>query len=46
MSRWSTLDRIVSVEPGQSASAIRNVPNTLDDLRHATSRAFPCCREC
>jgi 3-hydroxyacyl-[acyl-carrier-protein] dehydratase len=29
MSRWSTLDRIVSVEPGESASAIRNVPNTL-----------------
>jgi 3-hydroxyacyl-[acyl-carrier-protein] dehydratase len=29
MSRWTTLDRIVSVEPGSSASAIRNVPNTL-----------------
>jgi 3-hydroxyacyl-[acyl-carrier-protein] dehydratase len=29
MSRWTTLDRIVSVEPGVSASAIRNVPNTL-----------------
>ena len=29
MSRWSTLDRIVSIEPGESASAIRNVPNTL-----------------
>jgi 3-hydroxyacyl-[acyl-carrier-protein] dehydratase len=29
MSRWSTLDRIVSVEPGESASALRNVPNTL-----------------
>jgi 3-hydroxyacyl-[acyl-carrier-protein] dehydratase len=29
MSRWSTLDRIVSVEPGESATAIRNVPNTL-----------------
>jgi 3-hydroxyacyl-[acyl-carrier-protein] dehydratase len=28
-SRWTTLDRIVSVEPGQSAEAIRNVPNTL-----------------
>jgi 3-hydroxyacyl-[acyl-carrier-protein] dehydratase len=27
--RWTTLDRIVSVEPGKSASAIRNVPNTL-----------------
>src|SRR5437870_12159980 len=29
MSRWTTLDRITSVEPGVSASAIRNVPNTL-----------------
>jgi 3-hydroxyacyl-[acyl-carrier-protein] dehydratase len=28
-SRWSTLDRIVSIEPGESASALRNVPNTL-----------------
>src|SRR2546430_17140128 len=28
MSRWTTLDRITSVEPGASASAIRNVPNT------------------
>lgn len=29
ISRWSTLDRILSVEPGESATAIRNVPNTL-----------------
>jgi len=29
MSRWSTLDKIVSLEPGESASAVRNVPNTL-----------------
>ena len=29
MSRWSTLDRILSVEPGETATAIRNVPNTL-----------------
>jgi 3-hydroxyacyl-[acyl-carrier-protein] dehydratase len=29
MSRWSTLDRIVSVEPGEAATALRNVPNTL-----------------
>jgi 3-hydroxyacyl-[acyl-carrier-protein] dehydratase len=29
MSRWSTLDRIVSVEPGNTATALRNVPNTL-----------------
>jgi 3-hydroxyacyl-[acyl-carrier-protein] dehydratase len=28
-SRWTTLDRIVSVEPGATATAIRNVPNTL-----------------
>jgi 3-hydroxyacyl-[acyl-carrier-protein] dehydratase len=27
--RWSTLDRIVSVEPGKRAVALRNVPNTL-----------------
>lgn len=27
--RWTTLDRIMEVEPGQSATAIRNVPNTL-----------------
>ncbi len=27
--RWTTLDRIVSVEPGKSAVALRNVPNTL-----------------
>jgi 3-hydroxyacyl-[acyl-carrier-protein] dehydratase len=29
MSRWSTLDTIVSVKPGESATALRNVPNTL-----------------
>lgn len=29
MSRWVTVDRIVSIEPGERASAIRNVPNTL-----------------
>lgn len=27
--RWTTLDRVVSVEPGKSAVALRNVPNTL-----------------
>ena len=27
--RWTTLDRIVSVEPGKQAVALRNVPNTL-----------------
>ena len=29
MSRWTTLDRVLSVEAGTSATAIRNVPNTL-----------------
>jgi 3-hydroxyacyl-[acyl-carrier-protein] dehydratase len=29
LGRWTTLDRIVSVEPGKSATALRNVPNTL-----------------
>jgi len=29
MSRWMTIDRVVSIEPGVRASAIRNVPNTL-----------------
>jgi 3-hydroxyacyl-[acyl-carrier-protein] dehydratase len=29
MSRWSTLDKILTVEPGESATALRNVPNTL-----------------
>jgi 3-hydroxyacyl-[acyl-carrier-protein] dehydratase len=29
VSRWTTLDRIVAVEPGQSGQAFRNVPNTL-----------------
>jgi 3-hydroxyacyl-[acyl-carrier-protein] dehydratase len=29
VSRWTTLDRIVSVEAGSSATALRNVPNTL-----------------
>jgi 3-hydroxyacyl-[acyl-carrier-protein] dehydratase len=29
MSKWVTLDRIVSIELGERASAIRNVPNTL-----------------
>ncbi len=27
--RWSTLDRIVGMEPGERATALRNVPNTL-----------------
>ncbi|HYM55710.1 MAG TPA: hypothetical protein VES97_10130 [Solirubrobacteraceae bacterium] len=28
-SRWTTLDEIVSIEPGTGAVALRNVPNTL-----------------
>jgi 3-hydroxyacyl-[acyl-carrier-protein] dehydratase len=28
-SRWTTLDRIDSIVPGQRGSAVRNVPNTL-----------------
>ena len=28
-SRWTTLDKIVSIEPGQTGTALRNVPNTL-----------------
>jgi 3-hydroxyacyl-[acyl-carrier-protein] dehydratase len=27
--RWTTLDRIVAIEPGRSATAVRNVTNTL-----------------
>jgi 3-hydroxyacyl-[acyl-carrier-protein] dehydratase len=29
MSRWTTVDRITSVEAGKRATALRNVPNTL-----------------
>jgi len=28
-SRWTGLDRVVSVEPGKEATGFRNVPNTL-----------------
>jgi len=28
-SKWTTLDRIVAIEPGQRGQAMRNVPNTL-----------------
>jgi 3-hydroxyacyl-[acyl-carrier-protein] dehydratase len=28
-SAWSTVDRVLSVEPGERASALRNVPTTL-----------------
>ena len=29
MSRWTTLDRVVSVDPEKGAKGLRNVPNTL-----------------
>jgi 3-hydroxyacyl-[acyl-carrier-protein] dehydratase len=32
MNRWTTLDRITSLEPGKSAQGVRNVPNTLSIL--------------
>jgi 3-hydroxyacyl-[acyl-carrier-protein] dehydratase len=28
-SRWTTLDRVTRLDPGEGAAAIRNVPNTL-----------------
>lgn len=28
-SRWTTLDRVTRLEPGEGAEALRNVPNTL-----------------
>jgi 3-hydroxyacyl-[acyl-carrier-protein] dehydratase len=28
-SRWTTLDRVLDIRPGEGAEAIRNVPNTL-----------------
>jgi 3-hydroxyacyl-[acyl-carrier-protein] dehydratase len=30
MSRWTTLDRIVEIDPEKGARGLRNVPNTLD----------------
>jgi 3-hydroxyacyl-[acyl-carrier-protein] dehydratase len=32
MSRWSTVDRVTSMEPGKGAEGVRNVPNTLSIL--------------
>jgi 3-hydroxyacyl-[acyl-carrier-protein] dehydratase len=29
MSRWTTVDRVLELEPGKSARGVRNVPNTL-----------------
>ncbi len=28
-SRWTTVDRVTSVQPGESAEGFRNIPNTL-----------------
>jgi 3-hydroxyacyl-[acyl-carrier-protein] dehydratase len=28
-SRWTTLDRVTSLQPGESAEGFRNIPNTL-----------------
>lgn len=30
MSRWTTLDRILEIDPEKGARALRNVPNTLN----------------
>ncbi len=32
MSRWSTVDRVISLEPGKGATGLRNIPNTLSIL--------------
>jgi 3-hydroxyacyl-[acyl-carrier-protein] dehydratase len=32
MSRWTTIDRILDIEPGKSGRGIRNVTNTLSIL--------------
>ena len=32
MSKWTTLDRVVYLEPGKGAQALRNVTNTLSIL--------------
>lgn len=29
MSRWTTLDRVLEIDPAKGAKAVRNVPNTL-----------------
>ena len=29
MSRWTTVDQVLALEPGKSARGMRNVPNTL-----------------
>jgi 3-hydroxyacyl-[acyl-carrier-protein] dehydratase len=32
MGRWSTVDRVISLEPGKGATGLRNVTNTLSIL--------------
>ena len=32
MGRWTTVDRVISLDPGKGARGIRNVPNTLSIL--------------
>jgi 3-hydroxyacyl-[acyl-carrier-protein] dehydratase len=32
MSRWTTLDRVLEIDPGKGARGVRNVPNTLSIL--------------
>jgi 3-hydroxyacyl-[acyl-carrier-protein] dehydratase len=32
MSRWTSLDKVLEIEPGKSGRALRNVPNTLSIL--------------
>jgi 3-hydroxyacyl-[acyl-carrier-protein] dehydratase len=32
MGRWTTVDRVISLEPGVGARGLRNVPNTLSIL--------------
>jgi 3-hydroxyacyl-[acyl-carrier-protein] dehydratase len=32
MNRWTTVDRVTSLEPGKCARGVRNVPNTLSIL--------------
>lgn len=32
MGRWTTVDRVISLEPGAGARGLRNVPNTLSIL--------------
>jgi len=40
MSRWLTVDRVISMEPGKGARGIRNIPNTLA-IFHSHFPRFP-----